>query len=125
MEAKDIPLSNLRNLHLTGSVAPHQLAAWISSLPRLETLSLLHGAEYEEPGCWKRRLVLDAIRRHPSLLHVQLKIACEDREGCFVATLSTFTQNSSQAKRAFQMVAGAYRDMSMKLELEEESISLC
>lgn len=123
-EAKFLPLPNLRRLHLTGSVAPRTLAPWIASMPRLETLSLLQGAEFDAPGCWNWRLVLDAIREHPSLLHVQFKIACEMESWTFfVADLGTFTRNSSQTKRAFQVGFGDGRNI--KEELKEEGNSLC
>jgi len=123
-EAKFLPLPNLRRLHLTGSMAPRTLAPWIASMPLLETLSLLQGAEFDGPGCWNWRLVLDAIREHPSLLHVQFKIACEMfRDKFFVADLSVFTRNSRQTKRAFQVGVG--NGQIMKEELKDEGDSLC
>jgi len=124
LEATHLPLPNLRRLHLTDLVAPHRLAPWIASMPHLETLSLLHGAAYEVDGCWNWRLVLDAIRNHPSLLQVRLEVACQmSDERFFVAALSTSTRKSDQTKRAFQVGFGDGWDM--KFELEGEGNSLC
>ena len=125
-EIRQLPLPQLRQLQLKGAVNPRNLALWISSLTRLETLTLRHGAYAAADGLWNWRLALDAIRSHPSLLQVQLELASLwllDRSRLVVA-IGTFTRNATKPiKREVRMSFGDR--WKHKYELEKEGNSLC
>jgi hypothetical protein len=75
---KLLPLPNLRQLYLAGSVDRRQLSQWINSMPRLELLTLQHGPGVFKNHMWNRRLARKAMRNHPSLLQVRLGLVSDD-----------------------------------------------
>lgn len=124
-EIKQLPLPHLRQLDLEGGLNPRNLAVWISSLPRLENLTVNCGSDAADGGLWNWRSALDAIRNHPSLLQVQLTLACEwylDRSHLAVA-VHIFTRNSPRSKREVEM---SFSDRcGNKFDLGKEGNSLC
>lgn len=129
-EAKLLPLPNLRQLHLTGSVDPRRLAPWITSMPRLEKLTLQHDAGADEEGLMNWRLALDAIRKHTSFMQVRLELRHEwllDGSKLVVA-VRTFTRSESPRTRtrSKRKVRMSYGDgWNNQFDLEKEGNSLC
>ena len=124
-EIKHLPLPHLRQLDLKGGVNPRNLAPWISSLPRLENLTVNCGLDAPGGGFWDWRFALDAIRNHPSLLQVQLRLASEWplERSCLVVAVHAFTRNSPRTEREIEM---SYSDRWVnKFDLEKEGDSLC
>ncbi|GAB7335144.1 hypothetical protein MBLNU13_g06979t2 [Cladosporium sp. NU13] len=107
-QIKHLPLPHLRHLDLKGGVNPRNLALWISSLPRLETLTVELGLDAADGGLWNWRSALDAIRNHPSLLQVRLQLASEWllEKSRLVVAVHIFTRNSPRTKREVRMIAG-------------------
>ncbi|KAM0701410.1 hypothetical protein Q7P35_011771 [Cladosporium inversicolor] len=125
-EIKQLSLPHLRQLQLKGAVSPRNLALWISSLARLENLTLIHGADACEDGLWNWRFALDAIRSHPSLLQVRLELTSlgsRDMSRLAVAT-RTFTRNATKPTKREVRMSFADR-WKNKCDLENEGNNLC
>lgn len=125
-EIKQVTLPNLRQLHLKGSVNARNLALWISSLPRLQNVTVLYGVDAAENGLWNWRFALDAMRIHPSLLQVRLELASLwllDMSKLAVA-IRTFTRNATKpVEREVRMSFGdRWRN---KYDLGRQGNSLC
>lgn len=124
-QIKQLPLPQLRHLNLSDFINPRNLALWISSLPHLEALTLIHGFYAAEGGLHNYRFALDAIRSHPSLLHVELKLSSMWilEESHLAVAVDIFTRNSPRTKREVRMSFGDR--WGNKYELEKEGDSLC
>jgi hypothetical protein len=125
-QIKQVTLPNLRQLHLKGSVNARNLALWISSLPRLQNVTVLCGVDAAENGLWNWRFALDAMRIHPSLLQVRLELASLwllDMSKLVVA-IRTCTRNATKpTEREVRMSFGdRWRN---KYDLGKEGNSLC
>jgi hypothetical protein len=122
-----LPLSNLRQLHLTGTLQPRTLTLWFKSMPCLEDLTLLHVSGPNTNGLKNWRFVLDAIRNHRSLLRVRLELANEwllDKSKLTVAVrTSTRNSTSTSTERGVQMDFGDGWDN--KYDLKKEGENLC
>lgn len=126
-----LPLSNLRQLHLTGTLQPRELTLWIESMPRLEDLTLLHVSGPNTNGLVNWRVVLDAIRNHHSLLRVRLELANEwlvDKSKLAVS-VRTFTRNSTSKSTSTSTDREVRMDFDdgwdNKYDLKKEGENLC
>jgi hypothetical protein len=127
-KAAHLSLPDLRQLYLTGFVAPRHVASWIASMPRLITLNMwTHPGYMADYGCRNWRLVLDAIRKHSSLVQIGLEMACEmvDNGRNFMTRISMCTTKSGQNKCECEAwITDDYMNgFEYNVKVEEKSLS--